>query len=178
MSAEYRSEIFNDDVSKWVKILDWDEKPKRNIQTKQTVAELFEWKTRWEVFELTMLNRIQTSVVGVVVNFSQFYLLLQNHWTTFNQNLAQSILGWWGFKFVQMKGLSFSKGKLLRKSENTLTKLKKSSSPEPLGHYTISTKLGTMHPCMKGIQVCSNEEPLNSHKVKKRFFLLLINVMI
>ena len=41
----------------------------------------------------------------------------------------------------------------------------------------ISTKLGTMHPWMKGIQVCSNE-PLNDHKVNNGFFLLLFNVMI
>ena len=31
---------------------------------------------------------------------------------------------------------------------------------------------------VKGIQVCSNEEPLNSHKVNNVFFLLLINIMI
>ena len=53
MRAEYRSEIFNDDFSKWVRILEWDEK--------QTIADLFEWKTRWDIFELTMLNRIQTT---------------------------------------------------------------------------------------------------------------------
>ena len=40
------------------------------------------------------------------------------------------------------------------------------------------TKLGTRHPWMKGFQVCSNEEPINSHKVNNVFFLLLINVMI
>ena len=42
----------------------------------------------------------------------------------------------------------------------------------------ISTKLGTKHPWVKGIQVCSNEEPFNSHKVNNGFFLLLIIVMI
>ena len=42
----------------------------------------------------------------------------------------------------------------------------------------ISTKLGTVHSWVKGIQVWSNEEPLNSHKVDNGFFLLLINVMI
>ena len=31
---------------------------------------------------------------------------------------------------------------------------------------------------MKGIQVSSNEEPINSHKVNNVFFLLLIKVMI
>ena len=29
----------------------------------------------------------------------------------------------------------------------------------------ISTKFSTKHPLVKGIQVCSNEEPFNSHKV-------------
>ena len=42
----------------------------------------------------------------------------------------------------------------------------------------ISTKLGTKHHWVKGIQVCSNEEPFNSHKDNNGFFLLLINVMI
>jgi hypothetical protein len=34
---------------------------------------------------------------------------------------------------------------------------KKSSSPEPLGINSI--KLGTNHPWVKGIQVCSNKGP-------------------
>ena len=34
----------------------------------------------------------------------------------------------------------------------------------------ISTKLGTKHPCVKGIQLCSNEEPLNSHEVNDGLF--------
>ena len=42
----------------------------------------------------------------------------------FHPNLAQSISGWRGFKFVQMKAPAFSKGRLLRNSENTLTKFK------------------------------------------------------
>ena len=42
----------------------------------------------------------------------------------------------------------------------------------------ISTKFGTKHPLVKGIQLCSNEEPLNSHKVNNCFFLFLINIMI
>ena len=45
--------------------------------------------------------------------------------------------------------------------------------------YDISTKFGTKHPWVNGIQVCSNEEPFNSHKVDNGFFfLLLINIMI
>ena len=52
------------------------------------------------------------------------------------------------------------------KYKNTLTNLKIFSRTAEL----ISTKLGTMHPWMKGIQVCSNEEQLNSHKVKDGVF--------
>ena len=42
----------------------------------------------------------------------------------------------------------------------------------------IATKFGTKHPWVKGIKVCSNEEPFNSHKVNNGFFLFLINIMI
>ena len=33
----------------------------------------------------------------------------------FQPNLAQSILGWRGFKFVQMKGYAFLKGEIIAK---------------------------------------------------------------
>ena len=39
-------------------------------------------------------------------------------------------------------------------------------------------QMGTKHPWVKGIQVCSIEEPFNSHTVNNVFFLLLINIMI
>ena len=42
----------------------------------------------------------------------------------------------------------------------------------------ISTKPDTVHPWVKGIQVCSNEEPFNSHKVNNELFLLIIIVII
>ena len=42
----------------------------------------------------------------------------------------------------------------------------------------ISTRLGRMHPWVMGIEVCSNEEQIKSHKVNNVFFLLLINIMI
>ena len=45
-------------------------------------------------------------------------------------------------------------------NEQNLKKKFFSRTTEP-----ISTKSGTMHPWVKGIQVCSNEEPINSHKV-------------
>ena len=42
----------------------------------------------------------------------------------FQPNLAQSSLGWRGFKFVQKRAKLFSKGRYLQNSENTLMKFK------------------------------------------------------
>ena len=39
----------------------------------------------------------------------------------------------------------------------------------------ISNKLGTKHSWMKGVQVCSNEEPINSHKVNNVFVIPSLN---
>ena len=46
----------------------------------------------------------------------------------------------------------FSKGRLLRNKEITLTKSFK------ISRITISTKLGTKHPLVKGIQFCCSNE--------------------
>ena len=42
----------------------------------------------------------------------------------------------------------------------------------------VSTKLGTKHRLVKGIEICSNKEPFNSQKEDNGFFLLLINGII
>ena len=42
----------------------------------------------------------------------------------------------------------------------------------------MSTKPTIVLPRMRGIQVCSNEEPVNLHKVNNDFFLLLIIILI
>ena len=47
-----------------------------------------------------------------------------------------------------------------------MTKLKKSSSPEPLGQFQPNL-------AQKGIQVSTNEEPINSHEVNNWVFFLL-----
>ena len=39
----------------------------------------------------------------------------------------------------------------------------------------ISTKLGTKHPWVKGIQVSSNEELINSPKINNGFFFSSLN---
>ena len=46
--------------------------------------------------------------------------------------LAQSILGFGGFKFVQMMGHTFPKGNQREHTENAFSK---SSSPEPLDQF-------------------------------------------
>ena len=70
-----------------------------------------------------------------------------------------------------MKGPTFfSRGK----SENTLTKFLNLL----LNRWVDFNRIGTKHSCVKGIQVCSNEEQFNSHKVSNVFFLLLIKVII
>ena len=126
-------------------------------------------------------------VVDVVVNFLNFYLLLQNHWANFNQtwhkassgegdssclnegsrgpfprghnyeiwknfdeikkklssrttgqfqpNLAQCILGWRGFKFVQMKDSALFQGEIITKWWKYIDEILKSSFPEPLGNF-------------------------------------------
>ena len=53
----------------------------------------------------------------------------------FQPNLAQSILGWRGFKFVQMKGHTLSQGEIIAKILKLYWKLLKSSSSEPLGQF-------------------------------------------
>ena len=50
----------------------------------------------------------------------------------FPPNLAQSILGWWGFTFVQMKGHAFFQGEIISKEQKYIDKILISSSPEPL----------------------------------------------
>ena len=67
-----------------------------------------------------------------------------------------------------MKGPAFFQGEIITKAWNYIYEIKKSSSPEPLSQF--QPKLGAMHPWVKGIQVCSNEEKINSHKVNNGFF--------
>ena len=66
-------------------------------------------RLKWAfLIKICLLSVVVFVVVVVVVNFSHFHLLLQN-------NLAQSILGWRGFKFVQMKGPTLFQGEIITK---------------------------------------------------------------
>ena len=80
--------------------------------------------------------------------------------------MAQGIIGWWGFKFVQMKGHTFSQGEIITKVLSLKIFFSRTTGP-------ISIKLGTMHSWVKGFQGCLNEQPLNSHNINKVFFLSL-----
>ena len=66
-----------------------------------------------------------------------------------------------------MKGLAFFQGERIRKLLKYIDEIKKffSRTTEP-----ISNKLGTKHLWVKGIQVSSDEEPINSHKVYNGVF--------
>ena len=124
----------------------------------------------------------------------------------FQPNLAQSILGWGGFKFLKMKGSALYQGEIITKYKNTLAKFKKplcifgwrgfkfvqmkgpvlfprGDNYEIVKIYwrnlkilfswtteLISNNLVIKHPLVKGIQISSNEEPINSHKVNNGFF--------
>ena len=91
------------------------------------------------------------------VNFSYFRLLLKNHWANFNQTLYKASLGEGDSSFFQMKGPAlFPRGdnyEIVKIHWQNL-KIFFSWTTDP-----ISTKLGTRHPSVKEIQVCSNKWP-------------------
>ena len=78
-------------------------------------------------------------------------LFIQNHRANFNQTWHNASLG----ERVLMKGPALSiRENIMEWRKNTLMNLKLFFSRTT---ELISTKLGTKHPWMKGIQVCSNE---------------------
>jgi hypothetical protein len=66
-------------------------------------------------------------------------------------NLIQIIVGWREFKFVQLKGQVLFKGN----HKNGMSHGHLEIFSRTTGQ--ILTRLGTNHPLVKGIQVCSNE---------------------
>ena len=74
----------------------------------------------------------------------------------FQPNLAQSILGFRGFQFAQIRTTALTQRRWIQNSKNTRTRLRIffSKNTEP-----ISTKLRTKHPWVKGMWVCSNNGP-------------------
>ena len=94
-------------------------------------------------------------VVVVVVNFSYFLLLLQNHWANFNQTWHKAFMGKGDSSWFKWRAMPLSKGRWQWNSKITVTNFKTLLK----NHWTNLTKLGTKHPLVKGIQVCSNEGP-------------------
>ena len=77
------------------------------------------------------------------------------------------------FKFVQIKGPVLFQGKIIRKLQKYIDKIRWTNF-----NLILHKALYIKHPWVKGIQVCSNEEPFTSQKVKNGFLLLLISIMI
>ena len=76
-------------------------------------------------------------VVVVVVNFSHFHLLLQNHWTNFNQTWPKASLGEGNSSLLKWREYVFSKGidnKWTKKLRNFKIVFSRTTGP-------ISTKL-------------------------------------
>ena len=96
----------------------------------------------WKVYRQTTDNRLS---VRLSVNFSHFHLLLKNHWANFNQTGTnvepRPFPRWDNYEIAKVHWRNLFFKKFLRTT------------------WPISTKLGTKHPWVKGIQVCSNEGP-------------------
>ena len=81
------------------------------------------------------------------INFSHFCVIQKNE-ANFNQTWHKAFLGDGDSSLFKWRTLPFSKGRLLQNCENTLTNYKifsRETGP-------ISTKLGTNHPLIKGIE--------------------------
>ena len=117
-------------------------------QLSQGSSELF-----WLKFSIVHCP-LSVVVVILLVNFSHFYLLL--HWTNFNQTWHKasfvardsSLFKWRVHPFP--RGDNYQIAKIHWR--NLITSFSRTTEP-------ILTKLGTMHPWVKGIEVCSNRGP-------------------
>ena len=117
------------------------------------------WKLKWAFLITCHPSSVCLSVcpsIRLSVNFSHFHLLLQNHWANFNQTWHKASLGEGNSSLFKRRALPFSKGRYLRNIKNTLTKFKNLLLQN---HWANFPHIVTMHPWVKGIQVCSNEGP-------------------
>ena len=111
------------------------------------------WKLKW-----AFLIKCGPVSVCPSVNFPQFHLLLQKHSANFNQTYHKASLGD-GIQVSSNEGKrSFSRGDTynyeIAKINWRYLKILFFRITE-----SISTKLGTKHHWVLGIQVCSNERP-------------------
>ena len=81
------------------------------------------WRLKWAFLIKICQLSIFVAVVVVVVKLFTFSSS-QEPLGQFKQNLAQSILGSRGVKFLQMKGHPFLQGEIITKQQNSLTKFK------------------------------------------------------
>ena len=100
------------------------------------------WKLKW-----AFLIAWYQSFVRLSINFPHSHLVLHYHSTDFNQTWHKT------FKFVQIRPRPFPRGDNYEIAEIhwRILKIFFSRTLRP-----ISTKLGTKHPLIKGIKVCSN----------------------
>ena len=90
------------------------------------------------------------------VNLSHFQLLLQNYWTNFNQTWHRASFFGGDSSLFKWRTTPFFRGDKSEIISFYSKKIKIFFSRTP---WTIWTKLGTKHPWVHGIQVCSNEGP-------------------
>ena len=118
----------NCDVSIWVKILEWDDKPLTNKQkifdmlfriylVGNCIMKLNKFPWNYDLFcrfsshelkaQVTFSDRLSSDCLSVI--FSHFHLLLQNHWANINQTWHITSLGKGNFILVKWKATPFSK---------------------------------------------------------------------
>ena len=86
------------------------------------------------------------------VNFSHFHLILQSHWVSFNNFGTKQPIQKWPCSLQKRDNTEIAKNLLLQNRFSNFNQI------------LHKTSLG------EGVQVCSNEETLNSHKVNNVFF--------
>ena len=91
----------------------------------------------------------------------------------FHPNMAQSILAWKGFRFVQMEGPLFPNwdNNKIQCTENTSTKFNRNLFLQWTTGL-ISSWQGTKHPWIKGIQLFTEKDHLIFKKEMIIFFLI------
>ena len=103
----------------------------------------------WTQVSFSDHNLSMSVIVVVVVNFSHFLLLLHNHWTNFNQTSHKVSLGEGNSSFEGPNPFPREDNYDIVKIHWRILEIFFSRTIGP-----ILTKLGTKHPCVKGIKGC------------------------
>jgi hypothetical protein len=107
------------------------------------------WKLKW-AFLIYSLVVHHLSLCELLY----FRLLLQSHWANFNQTWHKSSFGGGDSKLFKWKDFSCPRGNNSKRVKIQWKFLKISRTRRP-----ILLKLGTNHPCLKGILNCWLKEP-------------------